>query len=80
MAKDKINNVVKLFKDEDKESILRTIEHAKKDLADFNIVNCMIIMVDDDDTITYSYSNFNKSVTMVGALETLKHIFITRDN
>jgi len=81
MMKDKMNNVINIFgEDETKKSILRTIEHAKQDTEDFNIVNCMIIMIDDQDTITYSYSNFNRSVTMVGALETLKHVFIRRDN
>jgi len=83
--KDKMDNVINLFDKDNtdidiQKSIFKTINEAIKDIEEFKIVNCMIIMVDDEDVITYSYSNFNRSVTMVGALETLKHIFITRDN
>jgi hypothetical protein len=76
-----MDNIIKIFgkDDEVQQSIFRILEHAKKDIEDYNIVNCMIIMVDDDDTITYSYANFYRKVTMIGAIEKLKHIYIEDD-
>jgi len=40
----------------------------------------MIVMVDDNDSITYSYANFYRKITMVGALEKLKHIYLEDDS
>lgn len=77
------DNIINLFndgKEEIKETINTVINDAIQDTIDFDIVNCMIVMIDDDDTITYSYANFNKKVTMIGALETLKALYIKDGN
>ena len=54
------------------ESLERALEEAKKD----NVVNCSIILLHKDSSITYSYSNHYLRFTMVGALEYLKTLII----
>ena len=54
------------------ESLERALEEAKKD----NVVNCSIILLHKDSSITYSYSNHYLRFTMVGALEYLKSLII----
>lgn len=77
MAKDKLDNVAHLFsEDETKKQVDKVIQDAIEDTKELNIVNCMFIMIDDTDVITYSYANFNKCITMVGALETMKNIYV----
>ena len=79
--KDKLNNVVHLFgEDETKKQIDKVIQDAIEDTKELNIVNCMVVMIDDQDVITYSYANFNKCITMVGALETMKNIYVKDGN
>ena len=54
------------------ESLEIALEEAKKD----NVVNCSIILLHKDSSITYSYSNHYLRFTMVGALEYLKTLII----
>lgn len=39
-------------------------------------MNCVIVLVDDEGTITYSYANLNKNVTMIGALRHMEGVII----
>lgn len=76
----KKNNVVNLFRsNETVSSVTELLESAVKEADENAIINCMLVMVDDDDTITYSYANFYRKVTMIGAIEKLKHIYIEDD-
>jgi len=76
----KNNNVINLFhSDKTVDTVTEMLESAVKDAKDNVIINCMIVMVDDDDTVTYSYANFYRKVTMIGAIEKLKHIYIEDD-
>jgi len=73
--------VIDLFEaDKTLDSVNEVLEVAVKDAKDSVIVNCMIVMVDDNDSITYSYANFYRKITMVGALEKLKHIYLEDDS
>jgi len=73
--------VIDLFEaDKTLDSVNEILEVAVKDAKDSVIVNCMIVMVDDNDSITYSYANFYRKITMVGALEKLKHIYLEADS
>ena len=74
------NNVINLFSaDETLDTVTELLETAVQDAKDNVIVNCMVVMVDNDDTITYSYANFYRKVTMIGAIEKLKHIYLEDD-
>lgn len=73
---DKLNNVSDIFGDDIlKEQINKTLKDAIVDSNKSKIINCMIILVDENDEVIYSYSNLNKHVTMIGALEILKGEF-----
>jgi len=74
------DNIINLFTaDKTVDTVTKLLEDATKDAKENTIINCMVIMVDDDDTITYSYANFYRKVTMIGAIERLKHIYIEDD-
>jgi len=82
-----MDNVINLFgrpkhevASQTKMEVEKTMSDAMEDIEELNIVNCMIVMIDDEDTITYSYANFNRKVTMVGAIENLKHLFMEADD
>lgn len=73
----KLDNVVNLFDGLTVDETLKeTMNFAQEQIENRDIVNCMIILVEEDGSIIYSYSNFNKKITMVGALETLKNFYI----
>lgn len=80
MPKERVNNVVQIFGKGTGETIRDqidlTLRLAIEDNDDYPMVNCMIIMIEADGTLTYSYSNDNKNVTMIGALDIVKNLFM----
>jgi hypothetical protein len=69
--------VTSLFRDYDAEAngtVINILKDAVKDAEEGNVINCAIILIDKDDTITYSYANNARKYTLIGAFEFLKNL------
>ena len=77
------NKIVDLYPTEENlcnKDVIESLDRALEEAKNGDVVNCSIILLHKDSSITYSYSNHYLRFTMVGALEYLKSLIIGYDN
>lgn len=73
-------NIIELFRTtETLDSVNNVLQDAVAEAKKSPVINCMIVMIDDNDAIAYSYANYYRKASMVGALERLKFMYMEND-
>ena len=72
------NKIIEMFPSDSDEievlnsSVIEIMERCLKDAKDGKVVNCAIVMVEDDTSLSYVYSNRYLRGTLIGGMEIVK--------